>query len=54
MKKWIMVLALMAHAMCVASIVEGICKGMYVTGLVSAMVMYWLGVNLYREAKRYE
>jgi hypothetical protein len=54
MKKSIMLLSFMAYATCIAAIIEGICQQTYVSGLVSAIVMYWLGVNLYREAKRYE
>jgi hypothetical protein len=54
MKRWTMLLAFMAYATCVAAIIEGICKQMYVNGIIAAAFMFWLGANLYREAKRYE
>lgn len=54
MKRWTILLAFMAYATSVAAIVEGIAKGMYVNGIIAAAFMFWLGANLYKEAKRYE
>ena len=54
MKKWTMILVVMAYAVAVLAIIEGICKQMYITGIVASLAMVWLGSKLKQEADDYD
>lgn len=49
MKKWTMVLVYMAYIVAVLAVIEGIRKGMCISGIVSSLVMVWLGNKLKAE-----
>lgn len=49
MKKWTMILVYMAYIVAVLAIVEAIREGVYINGIISSLVMVWLGNKLKAE-----
>ena len=54
MKKSMILLAGMCYVIGLAAIIEGICKGIYINGIIVGGSILWLGNQFRKEAKHYE